>query len=262
MRDAEELDRRGEAETPGGDSPEQGRPPGPAGGGTDRRSGRARRPPRASTAGRTRRRTGRPPPRPWRRGARRGTARPSSTGAGTAAGQAGDSGGRRPAGRGGRAAGALACRGRRRRRGAASRARRGGPAHRRNAGSGRSAGGGRSRGCRASRGTGPGLPGLPAGLTELKVADLDGLIETAAWAANGDGDNPAAGVIDDAARSAGIELGRQEAQLTARGTPRRDPRTSDREIAAWGRAATRLRRSRPRGNRRSGTTVPARRCGR
>jgi uncharacterized protein (TIGR02680 family) len=55
------------------------------------------------------------------------------------------------------------------------------------------------------------------GLTELKVADpeeLAGALE--AWAATGDGANPAVAAVDDAARAAGAELGRLEAGLSAR----------------------------------------------
>jgi uncharacterized protein (TIGR02680 family) len=54
------------------------------------------------------------------------------------------------------------------------------------------------------------------GLTELSVADPDELIGALdAWAATGDGANPAAAAIDDAARAAGAELGRIEAGLLA-----------------------------------------------
>jgi uncharacterized protein (TIGR02680 family) len=56
-----------------------------------------------------------------------------------------------------------------------------------------------------------------AGLTELRVDDPGELIElVTAWAATGDGENPARQVIDDAARSAVDALGRQGAQLSAR----------------------------------------------
>jgi uncharacterized protein (TIGR02680 family) len=55
------------------------------------------------------------------------------------------------------------------------------------------------------------------GLTELRVTDRDGLIDVMeAWAATGDGANPAVAAIDDAARAAGTELGRAEAGLSAR----------------------------------------------
>jgi uncharacterized protein (TIGR02680 family) len=55
------------------------------------------------------------------------------------------------------------------------------------------------------------------GLAELRVADPDELIEgLQAWAATGDGANPAVSVIDDAARSAGAEIGRLGAELSAR----------------------------------------------
>ncbi len=55
------------------------------------------------------------------------------------------------------------------------------------------------------------------GLTELRVTDPDELIEALrAWAATGDGANPAVAAADDAARAAGTELGRLEAELSAR----------------------------------------------
>ena len=55
------------------------------------------------------------------------------------------------------------------------------------------------------------------GLTELRVADPEELISgLEAWAATGDGANPAVAVIDDAARAAGAELGRLGAELSAR----------------------------------------------
>jgi uncharacterized protein (TIGR02680 family) len=55
------------------------------------------------------------------------------------------------------------------------------------------------------------------GLTELRIDDPDELIElVTAWAATGDGENPARPAIDDAARSAVDALGRQGAQLSAR----------------------------------------------
>ncbi|MGA8461277.1 MAG: TIGR02680 family protein, partial [Streptosporangiaceae bacterium] len=48
-----------------------------------------------------------------------------------------------------------------------------------------------------------------AGLTELKVADPDDLIDALeAWAVTGDGANPASAAVDDAARAAGAKLGR------------------------------------------------------
>jgi uncharacterized protein (TIGR02680 family) len=53
-------------------------------------------------------------------------------------------------------------------------------------------------------------------LVELHVSDPDELIESlSAWAITGDGPNPAAGMVDDAARAAGAELGRQEERLSA-----------------------------------------------
>jgi uncharacterized protein (TIGR02680 family) len=56
-----------------------------------------------------------------------------------------------------------------------------------------------------------------AGLVELRVDDLDELVELVTeWAAIADGDNPARRMIDDAARAAGDALGRQDAQLSAR----------------------------------------------
>ena len=55
------------------------------------------------------------------------------------------------------------------------------------------------------------------GLTELRVADPDELIDlVTAWAATGDGENPARQVIDDAARSAADALSRRGAQLSDR----------------------------------------------
>ena len=56
-----------------------------------------------------------------------------------------------------------------------------------------------------------------AGLTELRVADPDELIDALeAWAATGTAPTPAVAAIDDAARAAGAELGRLEAGLSAR----------------------------------------------
>ena len=55
------------------------------------------------------------------------------------------------------------------------------------------------------------------GLTELRITDPDELIDALeAWAATGDGANPAVAAIDDAARAAGAELGRLDAELSAR----------------------------------------------
>ncbi|MGO9277845.1 MAG: TIGR02680 family protein [Streptosporangiaceae bacterium] len=55
------------------------------------------------------------------------------------------------------------------------------------------------------------------GLTVLRVVDSDELIDSLeAWAATGDGANPAVAAVDDAARAAGAELGRLEARLSAR----------------------------------------------
>ncbi len=54
------------------------------------------------------------------------------------------------------------------------------------------------------------------GLTELRVAEPDELIGVLeAWAAIGDGANPAVAAIGDAARAAGAELGRLDAELSA-----------------------------------------------
>ncbi len=61
------------------------------------------------------------------------------------------------------------------------------------------------------------------GLTELRVADPDELIGALeAWAATGDGANPVIAAIDDAARAAGTELGRLDAELSARRTAHAD----------------------------------------
>src|SRR6202020_454834 len=55
-----------------------------------------------------------------------------------------------------------------------------------------------------------------AGLAELRIEDPDELIAALqAWAATGEGANPAAAAIDDAARAAGAELGALEAGLSA-----------------------------------------------
>ncbi len=55
------------------------------------------------------------------------------------------------------------------------------------------------------------------GLTELGIADPDGLVDAlAAWAATGDGANPAVALAGDAARAAGTGLGRLEESLSAR----------------------------------------------
>jgi uncharacterized protein (TIGR02680 family) len=56
-----------------------------------------------------------------------------------------------------------------------------------------------------------------AGLTELRIADPDELTELlSAWAATGEGENPARPLIDDAARVAGDGLGGREAELSYR----------------------------------------------
>jgi uncharacterized protein (TIGR02680 family) len=58
-----------------------------------------------------------------------------------------------------------------------------------------------------------------SGLTELQVADHDGLIDNLrAWAATGEGANPAVAAVDDAARAAGTELGRVGAELSRQRT--------------------------------------------
>ncbi|HEY1620731.1 MAG TPA: TIGR02680 family protein [Streptosporangiaceae bacterium] len=54
-------------------------------------------------------------------------------------------------------------------------------------------------------------------LTELRVADPDELLEVVAtWAANGEGENPARRVLDDAARAAVGAFARHEAELSGR----------------------------------------------
>jgi uncharacterized protein (TIGR02680 family) len=59
------------------------------------------------------------------------------------------------------------------------------------------------------------------GLTELRVADADELIEALqVWAVTGDGASPAVAAVDDAARAAGAELGRLGAELSAGRTAR------------------------------------------
>ena len=58
--------------------------------------------------------------------------------------------------------------------------------------------------------------GWLGGLVELHVPEPNVVIESLiAWAMTGDGPNPAAGMVDDAARAAGAELGRQEERLSA-----------------------------------------------
>ena len=57
------------------------------------------------------------------------------------------------------------------------------------------------------------------GLTELRVADPDELIAALeSWGVTGEGANPAAAIIDDAARVAGAELGRLAGQLSGQRT--------------------------------------------
>jgi uncharacterized protein (TIGR02680 family) len=59
------------------------------------------------------------------------------------------------------------------------------------------------------------------GLTELRVADPDELIAALdGWGITGEGANPAAAIIDDAARAAGAELGNMAGKLGARRTQR------------------------------------------
>jgi uncharacterized protein (TIGR02680 family) len=58
-----------------------------------------------------------------------------------------------------------------------------------------------------------------SGLMELRVADPDELIAALEdWGMTGDGANPAAAIIDDAARAAGAELGQLAGELTTRRT--------------------------------------------
>ena len=101
--------------------------------------------------------------------------------------------------------------------GAANGARRGGPAHRRGTDRSRT-----TRRCRAgidrtSRGTCPRLPLLPP-RADRAPDHRSGRADRrpGAWAATGDGANPAVAAIDDAARAAGAELSRRDAELSAR----------------------------------------------
>jgi uncharacterized protein (TIGR02680 family) len=56
-----------------------------------------------------------------------------------------------------------------------------------------------------------------SGLAELRVADPDELMAVLeGWGLTGDGANPAAAIVDDAARTAGQELGRRAGELTTR----------------------------------------------
>ena len=58
-----------------------------------------------------------------------------------------------------------------------------------------------------------------SGLVELQVTDPDELISALeGWGMTGDGANPAAAIIDDAARAAGAELGQLAGELTTRRT--------------------------------------------
>jgi uncharacterized protein (TIGR02680 family) len=60
-----------------------------------------------------------------------------------------------------------------------------------------------------------------AGLAELRVADADELMAALeAWAETGDGANRAAGLVDEAARAAGAELGRRAGELDGQRTRR------------------------------------------
>jgi uncharacterized protein (TIGR02680 family) len=55
-----------------------------------------------------------------------------------------------------------------------------------------------------------------SGLAELRVSEPDDVIDSLeAWAVTGDGANPAIAAVDDAARAAGAELGRLEAEFDA-----------------------------------------------
>ena len=57
------------------------------------------------------------------------------------------------------------------------------------------------------------------GLAELRVADPDELIAALeAWGITGEGANPAAAIIDDAARVAGAELGNMAGELSGQRT--------------------------------------------
>ena len=103
------------------------------------------------------------------------------------------------------------------------------------------------------------------GLAELRVADPDELIAALeSWGLTGEGANPAAAIIDDAARVAGAELGQH-----GRGARQLSEPSGPRGRASWrrrsadcARAATTPRRFRTRGPPASATAVPARRCGR
>ena len=58
-----------------------------------------------------------------------------------------------------------------------------------------------------------------SGLAELRVADPDELIAALeGWGMTGEGANPAAAIIDDAARAAGAELGRLAGELSSQRT--------------------------------------------
>jgi uncharacterized protein (TIGR02680 family) len=60
-----------------------------------------------------------------------------------------------------------------------------------------------------------------SGLAELRVADPDELTAVLeGWGVTGEGANPAAAIIDDAARAAGTELGNMSGQLSAQRTQR------------------------------------------
>ena len=89
-----------------------------------------------------------------------------------------------------------------------------------------------------------------SGLAELRVADPDELIAALeSWGLTGEGANPAAAIIDDAARAAGAELGRLAGELNTSADPacRRGRASWRRRSAGCARAATTPRRSRTRG---------------
>ena len=103
-----------------------------------------------------------------------------------------------------------------------------------------------------------------SGLTELRVTDPDELIAALeGWGVTGEGANPAAAVIDDAARAAGTELGRRAGELNTQRT-RHTTRASElaEEIAGCAEAATTSPRCRIPARPASATAVPERRCGR
>ena len=103
-----------------------------------------------------------------------------------------------------------------------------------------------------------------SGLAELRVADPDELMAVLeGWGLTGDGANPAAAIVDDAARTAGQELGRRAGELTTR-RARHVTRagSSRRKSADCARAATTPRRSPTREPPACARAVQERRCGR